>query len=77
MIGLVLAGVFVPTFSRQILDGVLLSAIFIVAVLWTVTCAARRRKCCVRTPVVELPVAPSSPAEALKPDNQEGGQSNA
>ena len=35
VIALVLAGVFLPTFSMQILDGVLASAIFIVAVMWT------------------------------------------
>ena len=35
MIALVLAGVFAPTFSRQILGGVLASAVFVVAVMWT------------------------------------------
>ena len=45
VIGLVLAGVFLPTFSMQILNGVLGLAIFIVAVLWTVACAVHCRKC--------------------------------
>ena len=44
VIGLVLAGVFLPTFSMQILNGTLASAIFIVAVMWMVGCAARCRK---------------------------------
>jgi hypothetical protein len=51
VIGLVLAGVFLPTFSMQILNGVLVSAIFIVAVLWTVACAVRHRKCWMPAPV--------------------------
>ena len=44
VIALVLAGVFAPTFSRQILGGVLASAVFVVAVMWTMGMAARRRK---------------------------------
>ena len=68
VIGLVLAGVFLPTFSMQILDGVLVAAIFIVAVLWTLMCAVRCCKCrapapvkatLVGTPGVDIP--PSSP----------------
>ena len=44
VIGLVLAGVFAPTLSRQILGGVLAAAVFVVAVTWTMGMAARRRK---------------------------------
>ncbi|MBN1394241.1 MAG: hypothetical protein JW959_04405 [Pirellulales bacterium] len=41
IIALVLAGVFLPIFSMQILNGVLLAAVFIVAVMWAVVAAAR------------------------------------
>ena len=69
MIGLVLAGVFLPTFSVQILDGVLLAAIFIVAVLWTLVCVVRCRACCVlaakptasSVPPVDLAQSPPAP----------------
>jgi hypothetical protein len=40
--GLVLAGVFLPTFSAQILGGVLAAAVFIVAVLWVAAYVAGR-----------------------------------
>lgn len=47
IIAVVLAGVFLPIFSMQVLNGVLLAAIFIVAVMWTVGaishCAGRCR----------------------------------
>ena len=43
VVALVLAGVFLPTFSMQILNGVLFSAIFIVAVMWSVAMVVRRR----------------------------------
>ncbi|MCD4726062.1 MAG: hypothetical protein K8R46_00230, partial [Pirellulales bacterium] len=48
VIALVLAGVFLPILSMQILNGVLLSAIFVVAVIWTAVAVARcsRRKPC-------------------------------
>ncbi len=42
VIALVLAGVFLPIFSMQVLNGVLLSAIFVVAVMWTAGAVARR-----------------------------------
>ena len=97
IIGLVLAGVFLPTLSIQILNGVLLAAIFIVAVLWAVACAVRCRACAARQPrrpvpsatqavvaenppapaATESPSSPTVPSEAPKPENQEGGQSNA
>ena len=37
VIALVLAGTFLPTFSMQILNGILLSAVVIVLVIWTLT----------------------------------------
>ena len=43
IVALVLAGVFLPTFSMQILNGVLFSAIFIVVVMWSVAMVVRRR----------------------------------
>ncbi len=42
VIALVLAGVFLPIFSMQILNGVLLAAIFVVAVMWTAGAVAHR-----------------------------------
>jgi hypothetical protein len=88
IIGLVLSGVFLPTFSTQILDGVLWAAIFIVAVLWTLMCVVRCRKHCARPPAQSAAAAPpaqsppTSPVEATvvepsKSDTQEGGQTNA
>ena len=68
---LVLAGVFLPTFSLQILNGVFLSAVFIVAVVWSVAWAMRRRGS--RTPIA----APTPPDEAAKPQAAEGGPSDA
>jgi hypothetical protein len=68
VIGLVLAGVFLPTFSVQILDGVLLAAIFIVAVLWMIVGVMRCRCCCVPAakpagvPFADVP--PNAPAAA-------------
>ena len=40
---LILSGVFLPTFSRQILDAVLASALLMVAVIWLVEYLAWRR----------------------------------
>ena len=90
VIGLVLSGVFLPTFSHQVLGGVLLSAVFIVAVLWTLAFVSRRKKppmpvASASTPpaVGELGVDLSqySPEPAVveppKPNDQEGGQNNA
>ena len=68
---LVLAGVFLPTFSLQILNGVFLSAVFIVAVVWSVAWAMRRRGN--RSPIA----APTPPDEAAKPQAAEGGASDA
>ena len=88
VIGLVLAGVFLPTFSMQLLNGVFLLAIFIVAVLWALACVARCRKCRVPAPVATTVVQkpsmdvpqtqPEPPAvESPKPESQEGGQDHA
>ena len=44
VVALVLAGVFLPTFSMQILNGVLSAAVFIVAVMWSVALVVRRRR---------------------------------
>jgi hypothetical protein len=56
VIALVLCGVFVPTFSRQVLNGVLAAAIVVVVVLWLVEYMRHRPP---RRPV---PASPSSPA---------------
>ena len=67
VIGLVLAGVFLPTFSMQILDGVLVAAIFIVAVLWTLMCAVRCCKC--RTPAPVQATVVGTPGVAVPPSS--------
>ncbi|MFZ1935524.1 MAG: hypothetical protein WCB27_09705 [Thermoguttaceae bacterium] len=78
VIGLVLAGIFLPTFSIQILDGVLAAAVFVVAVLWALAYAVRHRtKLPPSPPAVESPFSPASPAEPPKAESQEGGQANA
>lgn len=43
LVGLVLAGVFVPTFTMQVLDGTLLAALGIVVVAWMVWYVAKTR----------------------------------
>lgn len=55
IIALVLAGAFLPILSMQILNGVLLSAIFIVAVMWTVAAIAH---CAGRCPAKPEPSRP-------------------
>lgn len=87
VIALVLAGVFLPTFSMQILDGVLVAAVFIVAVLWGAACAVRCQACRSTQPTCPTSAAPAAgvsqspptpPAtEPAKSETQEGGQSNA
>jgi hypothetical protein len=73
---LVLAGAFLPTFSMQILNGVLASAIFIVAVMWIVGSMVRLRG--KRRPIAPLPpAAPSPTAEQAPSEGQEGGPANA
>ena len=75
VVALVLAGVFLPTFSMQILNGVLLAAVFIVAVMWSVGLVVRRRRS--RSPTAAGPTPPSPPAEPAKPQAAEGGPTNA
>ncbi len=43
VIAIVLLGVFMPTFSLQVTDGVLLAAVFIVLIVWAVWYLARTR----------------------------------
>ena len=71
IIALVLAGVFLPTFSMQILNGVLVWAISIVAVVWAVAAIARNRGN--KTPMSATPVVPSPMGEQAGPEGQEGG----
>lgn len=73
IVGLVLAGTFLPTFSTQILGGVLAAAVFIVAVLWTVKFAV----CCRRRlpTAANVPTAVESPRPAAQ--TEEGGQDHA
>jgi hypothetical protein len=69
LVAVVLAGAFLPTFSMQILNGVLASAIFIVAVIWGVTAVARLRPRLPRaTTGSEPPESPSPPPSAEPPD---------
>jgi len=88
---LILLGVFLPTFLRQIVDGVLLSALALVAILWLVWYLAWTRP---RDPNViarraarqapkppsgpPAPAAPSpAPARAAPPSGSAGGPSHA
>jgi hypothetical protein len=57
VIALVLAGVFIPTFSMQILNGVLFSAVFVVAVMWAVGFAASIHKNWKSMPFGPVPVS--------------------
>ncbi len=50
LIAIVLLGVFLPTFSLQVTDGVLLAAVLIVMIVWTVWYVARTRP---RDPLVQ------------------------
>lgn len=74
VIALVLAGTFLPTFSAQILDGVLAAAVFIVAVVWTVGFAMRWRRS--RPVVTAVTPPPSPPVEPANPPVAEGGPAN-
>ncbi len=75
IVALVLAGTFLPTFSMQILNGVLASAVFIVAVMWTVGSVVRLRRN--RAPIAPPPAPPSPTGEQARPEGQEGGLANA
>ncbi len=50
LIAIVLLGVFMPTFSLQVTDGVLLAAVLIVLIVWAVWYVARTRP---RDPIVQ------------------------
>ena len=73
---LVLAGAFFPTLSNQILQGVLLSAVFIVLVLWAVVYVAwtrpgiltRRRAAAAAV----APAAPGAPLQEARPAGEAG-----
>jgi ribose/xylose/arabinose/galactoside ABC-type transport system permease subunit len=72
---LVLCGVFMPTFSRQVLNGVLGAAILVVVVLWLVEYLRHR------PPRRRAPAGPPSPPPA-PPDQpvaeaKEGGAAHA
>ncbi len=71
IVALVLCGVFLPTFSLQILDGVLASAIFIVVVMWIMWYVARVR------PMILARKETASPANLDTPESDKGGQADA
>ena len=81
VIALILSGVFLPIFARQVLDGYLLAALAVVAVLWTVGYFVRRKPPRSATPApAQTPFASTPPETAqAKPeaDSTEGGKSNA
>ena len=68
LVFLVLAGVFFPTFSRQIIDGHLVSAILIVLVVWFVQYRVRVRP-------KDPGVAVSKPAREASPPPSGGAES--
>jgi hypothetical protein len=76
IIALVLAGVFWPMFSMQILNGVLAAALFIVLVMWSVAylawtrpvVLARRRAAAAATPAAPLPKALAAALDAGLPE---------
>lgn len=87
---LVLAGVFLPTFSMQILSDAFFLAIFLVALVWLIAFAVHYREAwaqfaskaakCSRakvTPIVPAEVADAPKADAPKADVQEGGNDHA
>jgi hypothetical protein len=85
IIALVLAGVFLPTFSLQVLNGVLASAIFVVAVMWSAGAIARGRRQPPPTretaggppPNVEPIAPPPSPEQQAAPAAEQGGPTHA
>ena len=88
VVAVVLCGVFLPTFSLQILDGVLGSAIFIVLVAWVVwffvrtyprILAERRAVRVAAPPPVPAPAQPRplAPQDQARPDSQKGGKTDA
>jgi uncharacterized membrane protein YphA (DoxX/SURF4 family) len=73
VVAIVLAGVFLPTAAMQILDGVFLSAVFVVLVLWVVwyfvrtrpRWAAERAAAAAQAPVAPVVVGPQTPTKPL------------
>jgi hypothetical protein len=68
--GIVIVGVFAPTFAMQVIDGYLLLAIILVLVLWAVFGALRHRAHTVAVPAAQEPAAPATetmPAEGQSP----------
>ncbi len=61
IIALVLAGVFWPMFSMQILNGVLVAAIFVVLVMWSVAYLAWTRPAVLAQRQAAAPAAPAAP----------------
>lgn len=87
MVGLVIIGVFAPTFAMQLIDGYLLLAILLVLIAWTVAGVIRRASQTTPTPTEpaaspatdETPTGGESPFEAVDESDEqaEGGESNA
>ncbi len=72
IIALVLSGVFLPTFSMQILNGVLASAIFIVAVMWTAGSVVRLRGN--KAPLADRPLHRLRPVSKRGPQGSREGR---
>jgi hypothetical protein len=65
MVGLVIVGVFAPTFAMQLIDGYLLLAVFLVLVAWAVVGVLQRATRSVATPAA--PEAAASATEGQSP----------
>jgi hypothetical protein len=87
VIALILSGVFLPIFARQVLDGYLLAALTVVAVLWAIRYFAGRKPPRSATPAPPgTPFSPTPPetmqaspaTDAAKTENDStgGGKSN-
>jgi len=71
IVALVLSGVFLPTFSLQVLDGVLMSAIFIVLVVWTVWFFVKTVPAAMaRSRAMRPPSPPPPPVQGEAVDNE-------
>jgi hypothetical protein len=72
---IILGGVFMPTFSMQILDGYFLSAVFVVLVLWVVWYFVRTRPMLLaeRAAAPAPPAPPAAPPVAGPPAKPLGG----
>ncbi|MBI2477160.1 MAG: hypothetical protein HYV60_00420, partial [Planctomycetia bacterium] len=70
MVGLVIVGVFAPTFAMQLIDGYLLLAIVVVLLAWIVAGAVQRATRTAATPAASEAPAPATaatPAEGQSP----------